>query len=203
MGHWVLLWLGNCQSSAFGKSVKILLGQKKERPSFFDWFLVGDFVRSRSDKWSSAFIGSLPRVGEAAGQWGDGDRVWDGESSLSVIGSRCSTSAEIKVKIDFFVGNQWQSGYVDIHPNREDFSVCLSSVFSLLLSTGCLCAGLIKWDELGLLYRDNYFLAGRPGPIQPPGRNSTKSSSLQDGEQAHHHQQQIIGELLWHSAPLD
>ena len=67
-------WSGkHHQSIAYGKSVKILLGQKKERPSFFDWFLVGDFVRSRSDKWSSAFIGSLPRVGEAAGQWGDDD----------------------------------------------------------------------------------------------------------------------------------
>ena len=66
-------WSGKHQSIAFGKSVKILLGQKKERPSFFDWFLDGDFVRSRSDKWSSAFIGSLPRVGEAAGQWGDDD----------------------------------------------------------------------------------------------------------------------------------
>ena len=134
-------WSGkHHQSIAYGKSVKILLGQKKERPSFFDWFLVGDFVRSRSDKWSSAFIGSLPRVGEAAGQWGDGDRVWDGESSLSVIGSRCSTSAEIKVKIYFLLATNGSQAMRISTLIAISLSVYLLYFLSYFQLVGCVLA---------------------------------------------------------------
>ena len=45
------------------------------------------------------------------------------------------------------------------------FTLCDRELVFSPTSPSCLCAGLIKWDELGLLYRDNYFLASCPRQV--------------------------------------
>ena len=97
-------WSGKHQSIAFGKSVKILLGPK-EREAQFLWLVsswgfcqisIGQMIKRLYRFPAKSWRGSRP-----VRRWWSGVR--DGESSLSVIGSRCSTSAEIKVKIYFLL----------------------------------------------------------------------------------------------------
>ena len=54
-----------------------------------------------------------------------------------------------------------------------NFTLCDRELVFSPTSPSCLCAGLIKWDELGLLYRDNYFLASCPRQSEPPGLGPT------------------------------
>ena len=67
--------------------------------------------------------------------------VRDGESSLSVIGSRCSTSAEIKVKIYFLLAtNGSQAMRISILIAKISLSVYLPYFLSYFQLVACVLA---------------------------------------------------------------